>query len=107
MLFKPKKSSDRPSKEEFIRSMQAQTDKMGFGYEDSLNFLSKDLNHFRYKSGSIDPDRNCTYLDYYADESMIEEEAHILEKMVHVMVKNADTYIVLLSPTTIRLEIYL
>lgn len=106
MFFK-RKSNNNPSRAEFINSFQAQTDKMGFGYEDSINFLAKDLNHFRYKSGVTNPDSNSTFLDYYADESMIEEEARILEQMLHIMVKDANIYVVLLSPTTIRLEIYL
>ncbi len=107
MFFKPKKSSTPPSEEEFLRSMQPQIDKMGFGYQDSINMLAKGLNHFQYKSGGYKLDTRGTFLDYYADESMIDEEAKILEKMMRIMVRDADIYVVLLSPTTIRLEIYL
>ena len=107
MFFGSKKTGNPPSEEDFIRSMQPRIDNMGFGYQGPMNMVSKGLNHFQYKSGRYDIATKGAFLDYYADDSMIDEEARILEKMMRIMVTNADVYVKLLTPTTIRLEIYL
>ncbi len=108
MFFKSKKSNYGTSqRQQLMRSMQDQADKMGAGYEEALNYLAKGFNHFRYESGSIDPKTSCTYLDYNADYSLDYQQAGALEQRMRVMVKDAQVYLALLSPTSIRLEIRL